>query len=434
MFKSNNKIPPVLSAPLLDVLVLVIPPQTTTTTTTPPTPIPTPPITSTTQPITSLLPATETPDALIPLLQALTAILQRVLTLEKDVKELKKIDHSTIILISIRSQVPHAVNEYLGLSLGDSLQKTKGRTRKDTQPSKKSSASKESSKGNTLPKSSKSGNSVTAEEPDEEHVHDMSLDAEENIVDELDNADKHYDVEASPKNDWFKQPPRPPNPDPEWNKLDRENPKGDRCPFELSKPLPLKGHPGHLTIASEYFFNNDLEYLKSTDLERKYTTSITKTKAARYELVGIEDMIPKKWSVTKVVYDKDAERGIKHWGPKPKIFYISQLNRFSKHDAFSHLKILCVLSVKVEKLNRYGYLEEIMMRRADRQLYKFKEGDFINLHLNEIEDMLLLVVHHKLFHLDGEVIVDLAVALRMFTRSLIIKKRVEDVQLGVESY
>ncbi|GJU78614.1 hypothetical protein Tco_1275684 [Tanacetum coccineum] len=74
-----------------------------------------------------------------------------------------------------------------------------------------------------------------------------------------------------------------------------------------------------------------------------------------------------------------------------------------------------------------------MVRRADRQLYKFKEGNFVNLHLNDIEDMLLLVFQHKLFHLDGEVIVDLAI-LRMFTRSLIIKKRVEDVQLGVESY
>ncbi|GKF80169.1 hypothetical protein Tco_0238771, partial [Tanacetum coccineum] len=39
-----------------------------------------------------------------------------------------------------------------------------------------------------------------------------------------------------------------------------------------------------------------------------------------------------------------------------------------------------------------------------------------------------------LFNLDGDVIVDLAVALHMFTRSLIIKKRIEDVQLGVETY
>ncbi|GKF75370.1 hypothetical protein Tco_0224814 [Tanacetum coccineum] len=76
------------------------------------------------------------------------------------------------------------------------------------------------------------------------------------------------------------------------NKLNWENPKGDRCSFDLSKPLPLKGHLGHLTVAPEYFFNNDMEYLKSIDSERKYTTSITKTKAARYELVGIEDMVP----------------------------------------------------------------------------------------------------------------------------------------------
>nr|GEZ81662.1 hypothetical protein [Tanacetum cinerariifolium] len=55
-------------------------------------------------------------------------------------------------------------------------------------------------------------------------------------------------------------------------------------------------------------------------------------------------------------------------------------------------------------------------------------------HLNDIEDMLFLVVQHKLFQLDGSDIVDLVVALCMFTRSLIIQRRVEDVQLGVESY
>ncbi|GKD64399.1 hypothetical protein Tco_1306507 [Tanacetum coccineum] len=30
------------------------------------------------------------------------------------------------------------------------------------------------------------------------------------------------------------------------NKLDWNNPEGDRYPFDLSKPLPLQGHPGHL--------------------------------------------------------------------------------------------------------------------------------------------------------------------------------------------
>ncbi|GKA72457.1 hypothetical protein Tco_0778673 [Tanacetum coccineum] len=192
------------------------------------------------------------------------------------------------------------------------------------------------------------------------------------------------------------------------NKLDWKNPEGDRCPFDLTKRLPLKGHLGRLTVAAEYFFNNDLEFLKSSDLEKRYTTSIIKTKVARYEIVRIEDMVPMLWSTTKVRYNKDAKKGIKHWGDK---------------------RQLCV---KVQKLHGYGHLEEIMVRRADRQLYKFKEGDVMDLHLNDIKDMLLLTVQHKLFQLGRSEIVNFIVALRMFTIILIIKRRVEDLQLGVK--
>ncbi|GKC89466.1 hypothetical protein Tco_1150115 [Tanacetum coccineum] len=64
----------------------------------------------------------------------------------------------------------------------------------------------------------------------------------------------------------------------------------------------------------------------------------------------------------------------------------------------------------------------------------FKANNFIDLHLNDIEDMIRLVVQHKLFHLNGSDIVDFIVALHMFTRSLIIKRRIGDLQLGIESY
>ncbi|GJS97175.1 hypothetical protein Tco_0804143 [Tanacetum coccineum] len=110
------------------------------------------------------------------------------------------------------------------------------------------------------------------------------------------------------------------------------------------------------------------------------------------------------------------------------------MNKFSKHNVYSTRKILGVKSVNVKKLHGYGHLEEVVVKRADRQLYKFKEGDFVDLHLNDIEDMLLLDVQHKLFHLNESDIVDFIVALRMFTRSLIIKRRVRDLQLRVESY
>nr|GFA54626.1 hypothetical protein [Tanacetum cinerariifolium] len=65
-------------------------------------------------------------------------------------------------------------------------------------------------------------------------------------------------------------------------------------------------------------------------------------------------------------------------------------------------------------------------------LIDFSKGDFVDLHMNNIEDMLLLAVEQKLFHLTDNNIVDFIVALRMFTRSLVIKKRVDDLQLGVK--
>ncbi|GJT85057.1 hypothetical protein Tco_1066774 [Tanacetum coccineum] len=48
--------------------------------------------------------------------------------------------------------------------------------------------------------------------------------------------------------------------------------------------------------------------------------------------------------------------------------------------------------------------------------------------------MLLLIAQQKINNLDGDVIVEFVTSLKMFTRSIVIQNRVEDVQLGVESY
>ncbi|GJW59878.1 hypothetical protein Tco_0109213 [Tanacetum coccineum] len=149
-------------------------------------------------------------------------------------------------------------------------------------------------------------------------------------------------------------------------KLDWNKPKGYHYPFDVSKPLPLIGQPGYQTVAAKYFFNNDLEFLKSSDPTQAYTTSITKIKKARYEVFGIEDMVPTLWSPYKFRYDKDALKGIKHWGKRRKLWYISQNNKLSKHNVYSTQKILGVKSVKVEKLHGYDHLDEIVVKRADR--------------------------------------------------------------------
>ncbi|GJX02301.1 hypothetical protein Tco_0186214 [Tanacetum coccineum] len=217
----------------------------------------------------------------------------------------------------------------------------------------------------------KTGKSASAKESVEEPIDEVAMDdavntAGKDVVrddNQLQDTSKPKTYKT-PNQDSFKQPPRPPTPDPEWNKR----------------------RTGHLTIAVDYLFNNDLEYLKTSDLEKTYKTSITKTKAARYEIVGIEDMTTTIWSNIKHAYGKDAKKRIKHWGER-----------------------------------------QVVVKRADQQLYKFKKGDFVDLYLNDIEDMLLFAVQHKQFNLNNSDIVDCIVALRMFTRSLIIKRRVGDL-------
>ncbi|GKA89663.1 hypothetical protein Tco_0811475 [Tanacetum coccineum] len=178
-------------------------------------------------------------------------------------------------------------------------------------------------------------------------------------------------------------------------KLNWENPEGSDYPFDLTKPLPLVMSGNRQKVPGDYFFYNDLKYLKGGVSTMTYTTSITKTKAAQYDLPGIEDMVPNIWVPVKVTYDKH---------------------------------------VAVMRKHRYGYLKEIVVRRADNDLYTFKEGDFPRIRINDIEDMLLLVVQNRLTNLLGDDVSDFAIALRMFTRSLVIQKQVEDLQLGVESY
>nr|GEZ02992.1 hypothetical protein [Tanacetum cinerariifolium] len=110
------------------------------------------------------------------------------------------------------------------------------------------------------------------------------------------------------------------------------------------------------------------------------------------------------------------------------------INNDLKGDVYFTKRMLVVTHVSIMRKHGYGYLEEIVVRRADNALYKFNEGNFPRLQINNIEDMLLLVVQNRLINLSGDDVSDIAKALKMFTRSLVIQKRVKDLQLRVESY
>ncbi|GJT88876.1 hypothetical protein Tco_1070593 [Tanacetum coccineum] len=244
------------------------------------------------------------------------------------------------------------------------------------------------------------------------------------------NNDEQPDDEAASKVNWFKKPVQPPTPDPDWNKRQHvdlrpsetwisnlaraEKPPTsfdelmdtpiDFSAFVMNR-LNIKNMTQELLVGPVFNLlkgtcksRTELEYhfeecFKATSerldwhnlegkqypfdprgsLSRKYSTSITKTKAATYEIQWIEDMVPNLWSPVKVVYDKHA-----YW----------------------------VTSLKIMKWYDYGHLDEIEVCREDQQLYKFKEDERY----------------------------DLNVALRMFTKRIFIQRRVEDLQLGVESY
>nr|GEU93677.1 hypothetical protein [Tanacetum cinerariifolium] len=106
---------------------------------------------------------------------------------------------------------------------------------------------------------------------------------------------------------WLKEDVvvRPKTPDPEWHKEPNNVPeqKGERIPYDVSKPISLQDPPGCTTILVDFFFNKDLEYLKNVYTKSKYASSLTKPKAAWYDLEGMEEMIPNLWTDSKEKYD-----------------------------------------------------------------------------------------------------------------------------------
>nr|GEW18771.1 hypothetical protein [Tanacetum cinerariifolium] len=145
----------------------------------------------------------------------------------------------------------------------------------------------------------------------------------------------------------------------------------------MLKPLPLiTNSRGRRLIPFDHFINNDLEYLRGGTSSRNYTTSVTKTKAADYgHIKWIEDL-----------------------------FYRFKVNRESARDVYSKHRIIAVIELHIVEWHDYKHLDWITVRRDDDKLYKFKEGDFKRLRIEDIEDI------------------------------IVIQRRVEDLQLGVKSY
>nr|GEY57168.1 hypothetical protein [Tanacetum cinerariifolium] len=162
------------------------------------------------------------------------------------------------------------------------------------------------------------------------------------------------------------------------DQLDWVNPEGQHYPHNLLQPLLLiPNNRGRRVIPFEHFINNDLEYLRGGASSQKYTTSVTKTKAEDYGHI--------KW--------------IEDLGRKRQQFYGFAVNRESALDVYSKRRIIAVTVLKIVEWHNHKHL------------------DWISLSNLTVEERFAFNV-----------------SLRMFTRSIVIQRRVQDLQLGVKIY
>ncbi|GJZ63098.1 hypothetical protein Tco_0619519 [Tanacetum coccineum] len=153
--------------------------------------------------------------------------------------------------------------------------------------------------------------------------------------------------------------------------------------YNVSKPLLLGGKPGHITIQSDFFFNKDLEYLRYGRKIGRPALSISKMKAAFYPDVDLEQLVPDQFWIKE-----ECKR------PQSKI----------------------------------------ILRRADLKEYVIAERDFKYMYPSDFEDLYLLNLQGHLNHLSPDDKKVLTTAINLWTRNLVIRQRVEDFQLGIESY
>nr|GEU73948.1 hypothetical protein [Tanacetum cinerariifolium] len=146
-----------------------------------------------TTPIPTLPITTAAPTVTTAILDPLPAIVQRLFDLENQFKAWKQVDHSKKHDRGDDKDKDPSARPYQGKN-------TKRRRTKETESSKKSSTSKETSK------------EVTMDAEENPTNDDVVNDSDQPLDDSVPNTNN------APKNNCFKQPPRPPTPDPKWNK------------------------------------------------------------------------------------------------------------------------------------------------------------------------------------------------------------------------
>ncbi|GJU60741.1 hypothetical protein Tco_1238507 [Tanacetum coccineum] len=110
--------------------------------------------------------------------------------------------------------------------------------------------------------------------------------------------------------------------------------------------------------------------------------------------------------------DDDIEERTSRWVEK----CMKRFNPYARYGELGH---------------EHKFITDIVARRINGSIVSITESNYKNLNKNDIEDMYLLIVNHKV---DDYAEVGLLWSLSVFIRSAVIWERFHDFQLGVESY
>nr|GEY66416.1 hypothetical protein [Tanacetum cinerariifolium] len=166
----------------------------------------------------------------------------------------------------------------------------------------------------------------------------------------------------------------------------------------VSKPLPLGGPPGQVTIQFDFFFNKDLEYL-------------------RYDSKGHQF-----WSEEECKYDIAAMYGISHWWFQRQRFYIDRHTfEGDRSTVKTHMQILSVVRIEFFSMYGYDYMKKIVLCRADLNEHVIAERDFKYLYPSDFKDLNLLNLQGLLNHLPPKDKKILTTAVNQWTRQLVIR-------------
>nr|GFA62324.1 hypothetical protein [Tanacetum cinerariifolium] len=98
------------------------------------------------------------------------------------------------------------------------------------------------------------------------------------------------------------------------------------------------------------------------------------------------------------------------------------------------MRILSVVRIEVFSMYGYDYMKKIVLCKADLNEHIIAKRDFKYLYLSDFEDLYLLNLQGHLNHLPPKDKKILTTAVNLWTRHLVIRQRIEDFQLGIESY